>query len=408
MGKYNVILGDLLRRVNEIQTISPENETLKRSLETLEHRLIVTEGGLDHTNHYVTEQDSDDHRRIYDHLATNYLSVSGSPGVTVTNEPKPRIKVKEPMVFSGRPRECNVFFSQLSLCFAVNQHLYPSDFSEVLFATSYLVGNAFAYMQPFLSKRDKNEEPPEILTNFATFKQVLTGAFGDPNPVVNAGAALRALKQNGPASVYVTEFRRLSMLLSWNEAALISHFIVGLKDGIQDELGRRDLIDNLDELVGTTIDIINRIYQRNRLRKQQPGHGHSKPSTSSNHLNGAQPLNLSVVNCPKKKQENVSTMAFLHTDDSDLESDIDYDSLPEDYYGGIEELANLGDGAMDETSDDDLIDLNGDNLIDLDEPADNQRILAQAIVSSMVILDSDSEYESDSDDDSCCTRLMVG
>jgi hypothetical protein len=119
--------------------------------------------------------------------------------------------------------------------------------------------------------------------------------------VVNAEASLRSLKQTSSAAAYATEFRRLKMLLSWNDAALCSQYLVNLKDSVQDELARRDKIEKLDTLIATSIDIDNRLYHRLRQKRQSvnmnPSRGHPKPvsvtpKSSQGQHHGPQPMEV--------------------------------------------------------------------------------------------------------------------
>jgi hypothetical protein len=112
----------------------------------------------------------------------------------------------------------------LTPSFAANEERFNNDEKKVLFAISYLSGATFSYMEPYLSKLDLPAHlRPSILTNFSTFKDPIISAFGDSN----AGAALRNLKQTGPAYVYSTEFRHLSMLVTWNDATSLLSVYIG-------------------------------------------------------------------------------------------------------------------------------------------------------------------------------------
>jgi hypothetical protein len=179
---------------------------------------------------------------------------------------------------------CNTFFSQLSLYFAGNLG-YDTGDKKILLATSCLTGPAYAYMEPFLSKLNATpEEKPEILTNYQVFVDTITSAFGDSDPTMSAELALRRLRQTTSATSYATEFRRLSSLVFWNNAALVSQYKVNLRDVIQDELARRPVIQDLEELILESIDIDNRLFQRQRTRRygQYPNNqGESRSSTPS-------------------------------------------------------------------------------------------------------------------------------
>jgi hypothetical protein len=384
-------LNDLLSRFNALQESLPkELAEIKESINQIQNRLGVNENSIDHIRESVMRQINDDVSQldrnvqarvdklgteIYQHLSKNYALVSQIPSSQVQAPPPTvidqdnlsSVKMRDPTTFTGKPNACNSFFSQLSLCYAANERRFKNDQDKVLFAISHMEGNAFAYMEPYMVKlQEPIANRPSILTDFNVFKSTITSAFGDSNPIVNAEAAIRSLKQVGPMSVYATEFRRLSMLLSWNESALISQYILNIKDTVQDELARRDPITTLDLVISTTIDIDNRLFNRTRQKKQgnhpkndyHPKFNNQKNnrSTPTNETpsSGPQPMDLSTAtihrgpltdsqkqyrrdnnlclycgdpghsnfNCPKKKgtsnkpKTNISTILFTEEQDS--------------------------------------------------------------------------------------------
>ncbi|SAL94853.1 hypothetical protein [Absidia glauca] len=259
------LLDDLVRRFNELHdSLPPEINGLWSVIDELENRISRHSAAMDLMEERLRHQAATMVSNLETFMSTQFVRRDDATPA------RPAIKVKEPTTFSGRSSSCAPFFSQLALCFAANPSRFLDDHTKILFAISHLSGNAFAYMEPYLSKLEPADSRPTILTDFSTFRRQIVGAFGDSNPVVNAEAAIRDLKQLGPASVYATEFRRLAMLLSWNEAALISQYRLHLKDPIQDELTRRDSIDSLDDLIATSIDIDNRLFTRQRQKQNTP------------------------------------------------------------------------------------------------------------------------------------------
>lgn len=75
-----------------------------------------------------------------------------------------------------------------------------------------------------IKKRAGRVLKPDLLVNYQVFTETITTAFGDSDPVVSAETALRKLHQTSSVTHYATEFRRLSSLISWNEAALVYQF----------------------------------------------------------------------------------------------------------------------------------------------------------------------------------------
>lgn len=234
----------MVNQVNNIQ------ETLPGQLETINKSINELQGRMGHFEVQL--------REVYNQVQTQQNSNLVKPNA---------IKIKLPTSFSGQSSLCSTFFSQLSLYFAGNLN-YDTGDKKILLATSCLSGPAYAYMEPFLGKLNApTNEKPEVLTNYQVFVDTITAAFGDSDPTMSAEVALRRLRQNGSATAYATEFRRLSSVVFWNNAALVSQYKVNLRDPIQDELARRPVIQDLEELILESIDIDNRLFQRQRTKR---------------------------------------------------------------------------------------------------------------------------------------------
>lgn len=231
--------------VNQVNNI---RDTLPNQLESINKSLNDLQGRISHFEVQMQEL---------------YNQLQHQQNVNVTHTPK--IKIRLPTPFSGQASMCNTFFSQLSLYFAGDSS-YDTDDKKILLATSCLTGPAYAYMEPFLCKLNATEKP-EVLTNYKVFMDTITAAFGDSDPTLSAELALRRLRQTSSATTYATEFRRLSSLVYWNNAALVSQYKVNLRDVIQDELARRPVIQDLESLILESIDIDNRLFQRQRSKR---------------------------------------------------------------------------------------------------------------------------------------------
>lgn len=101
------------------------------------------------------------------------------------------------------------------------------------------------------------------------------------NSEMRAGGALRNLKQTGPVSEYATHFRKLSMKLKWNDAALMSQFKLNLKDFIKRELARRPVCVTLESLIATSIDIDNVLFMHQKSSSRGSPHHHQRHSHAS-------------------------------------------------------------------------------------------------------------------------------
>lgn len=235
----------MVNQVNNIQdTLPSQLESINKSLNELQARL----------NHFDAQI-----QEVYNQLQAQQQNSNANNLL--------KIKIRLPTPFNGQSSLCNTFFSQLSLYFAGDLS-YDTDDKKILLATSCLTGPAYAYMEPFLCKLNAPpSSKPEILTNYKVFMETITAAFGDSDPTLSAELALRRLRQISSATSYATEFRRLSSLVHWNNAALVSQYKVNLRDAIQDELARRPVIQDLEELILESIDIDNRLFQRQRSKR---------------------------------------------------------------------------------------------------------------------------------------------
>jgi hypothetical protein len=92
--------------------------------------------------------------------------------------------------------------------------------------------------------------------------------FGEIDPSVTSANAIRRLKQGKrPVSVYAAEFRRLASDLNWNDDALISQFMSGLNEELNDFLVHYDLPETVGEMVNLAIKCDNRIFERKKARQ---------------------------------------------------------------------------------------------------------------------------------------------
>ncbi|KAG2204465.1 hypothetical protein INT47_005256 [Mucor saturninus] len=281
-------LDNMIQRQNEILEIN----------RTLEQRLVSMDQQY---RQQLTELDT----KIYEYIATNVVLKSDHPQPQTHQTNNVPLRLKPPTPFSGKSSYCDSFFISLSLIFAGDEIRFDTDRKKILYAINCLTGHAFSFMEPYLKDIDNVDAPHEILTNYAHFKHVMRSTFGDINPIVNAESDLRALKQTGAAAIYATEFRRISMQLSWNNEALISQYLLNLKDNIKDELARREPITDLTILLNASIDIDNRLFQRQKQKNydnnNRSNNYHNKPTTSysrpdPNVTSTSTPMEISNIN----------------------------------------------------------------------------------------------------------------
>ncbi len=177
--------------------------------------------------------------------------------------------VKSPDPYDGKsPLQLKEFLSQVNLVFKLQPSAFSDDHGKIMFVASRLRGSAFTWVEPFID----DENPPPWMTSYRLFAEQLCKVFGELDFAYTAAHRIRALRQTGSAIAYVADFRRYASHLSWNEHALISQFLDGLKEPLQDELIRTDFPKKLDPLIEDAIRIDSFRHQRDVQR------GRSKPS----------------------------------------------------------------------------------------------------------------------------------
>ncbi|MBW0548557.1 hypothetical protein O181_088272 [Austropuccinia psidii MF-1] len=122
------------------------------------------------------------------------------------------------------------FIQSCQLIFHNDLENFSQDRKKVLYATSFLVGRASKWIEPYLSNLN-NQDSSYLLNSWPLFESQLFTLFGDPNEVRKAQAELDGLrmKEGGHVGLYIADFRSLvSIIEDWGERALIHHFRKGL------------------------------------------------------------------------------------------------------------------------------------------------------------------------------------
>ncbi|MBW0569606.1 hypothetical protein O181_109321 [Austropuccinia psidii MF-1] len=173
--------------------------------------------------------------------------------------------MKAPEFFDGtQPFKVESLIQSCQLIF----HNDPANFSKyrkkVLYATSFLIGRAAKWMEPYLSNLI-NQHPSYLLSSWKLFESQLFTLFGDPNEVRKAEAELDYLrmKEGGHVSLYIADLRSLvSRIGYWGERALIYHFKRGLASRILDQFASHPSnIDSLQDLMDITLERDTRYHE---------------------------------------------------------------------------------------------------------------------------------------------------
>ncbi|MBW0575148.1 hypothetical protein O181_114863 [Austropuccinia psidii MF-1] len=144
-----------------------------------------------------------------------------------------------PECFDGtQPVKFRVFIQSCQLIFHNDPANFSQDRKKVLYATSFLIGRASKWIDPYLLNLT-NQDPDYFLNSWSLFESQLLTLFGDPNEVRKAEAEFDSLrmKESGHVSLYIADFRSLvSRIGDWGERALIHNFRKGLPSRILAQL----------------------------------------------------------------------------------------------------------------------------------------------------------------------------
>ncbi|MBW0482065.1 hypothetical protein O181_021780 [Austropuccinia psidii MF-1] len=162
--------------------------------------------------------------------------------------------MKEPEYVDGtQPFKVRSFIQSCQLIFHNETANFSQDRKKVLYATSFLIGRAAKFIEPYLSNLT-NQDPSYLLNYWQLFESQLFNLSGDPNEVRKSEAESDALimKEGGHVLLYIENFRSLvSRIGDWGERALIHHFRKGLPSRILNQLASHpSRIYSLQDLIG--------------------------------------------------------------------------------------------------------------------------------------------------------------
>lgn len=214
-------------------------------------------------------------------LAQSTQSLRGPPST-----PTPaRTKIREPDTFDGsEPKKLRPFLVQLTLNYQDHPHAFPDDRAKVIYAISYLKGNALAWFEPDLL--DSAPGPlgrPLWETSFSAFVDELKLNFGPLDPISDAERRLGNLQMKDGQRIakYLVEWNGLASLLSdWGDGALRHQFYSGLPPRIKDEIARVGKPSTLEELKRLSQTIDHRYWER-RNEVSAEGSSSKGPSSTS-------------------------------------------------------------------------------------------------------------------------------
>ncbi|MBW0523925.1 hypothetical protein O181_063640 [Austropuccinia psidii MF-1] len=102
--------------------------------------------------------------------------------------------MKAPECFDGtQPFKVRSFIQSCKLIFHNDLANFSQDRKNVLYATSFLIGRAAKWIEPYLSNLT-NQDSNYLLNSCKLFESQLFTLFGDPNEVRKSEAELDSLR----------------------------------------------------------------------------------------------------------------------------------------------------------------------------------------------------------------------
>lgn len=196
---------------------------------------------------------------------------------TINNNSQSSPKVSDPEPYDGNRDKVKNFIFQCNLKITSQRTKFRDDQQKINWAISWLRGRALSWVEP------KIQQNADHFPNWEAFTKALQATFGDPDPQQTAISKLRELRQKGPATTYWSDFQTLSIETKWDNEALISQFLYGLKTELQERYALREADDftTIDELATWAIKQDNKLFAFRRNKQTPPSiprtHGKTQP-----------------------------------------------------------------------------------------------------------------------------------
>ena len=183
------------------------------------------------------------------------------------------MNVNKPDLYHGDRGKLDDWLLQWDLFFMFQGDKVPAE-KRVTLVASYMRGNAFKWIKPFLQQFSKDEAPDEVdewMKDFDQFKDRIKPIFGVSNEPTIARRDIQRIRQTKSAADYAAEFQQLAANTDWDDTALTTMFRQGLKPKVKEELMRTGAsTDTLDDLINTAIDIDVKLYELQQELREDP------------------------------------------------------------------------------------------------------------------------------------------
>jgi hypothetical protein len=246
---------------NEDQPMSTHESNMEAIASTLQQILGQVAGlaeRVEHVEHATRAAAQQCHQEAV--IAASAPPPTPAAATTSHDSSGSWLKVNKPPEFDGKDKKsATTFLAHLQLCFQANSNQFRTDRDKVVFAASYLRGQAFAWFEPHLL-----DSKSALVTSWDNFETAFLQAHGDTDRERTLTRELQSLTQTGSASSYATKFFQISAFLTWNDSALQAQFYTGLKPEVKDALALIDkqTHDSVLDLSTQAIKLDNRLHER--------------------------------------------------------------------------------------------------------------------------------------------------
>jgi hypothetical protein len=192
-----------------------------------------------------------------------------------TYAPTTTIKLNKPMEYTGDRNTTKVFIAQNELIFTSQPYEFQSDQTKILYLASFLRGNAFHW---YFNTNNRGQIPGD----YKQFIELFTHYFGQQNEEMEATQRIQNLYQTSSVSKYNQAFNKLSILIDYNENALITLYRKGLKDKVKDLLLACDRPKSILNLQDKCLEIDDRIMEDQHFKNTQNPTQFNKHKSNTN------------------------------------------------------------------------------------------------------------------------------
>src|SRR5450755_1345748 len=193
-------------------------------------------------------------------------------------------KIHMPDLFYGDRKKFKAYCNQVRLYIWSDakrtKKTLKNATEEVIWAASYLRGDAYARFEPYLEHYLEKgscpqcEEPVRtIMAGMNNYLGLLKQSYGNLNETRTAELQLQDLTQGGTVPEYLTRFTQYASRVTWNTRAKMAQFYKGLNPRIKDAMALRSFPENWETLIDTASQLDDNFRRRaEEKRGQNPEH----------------------------------------------------------------------------------------------------------------------------------------